>query len=73
MTKNITLSADQDLIERARARAREQHTSLNEAFREWLKHFVGEGDARTTYHRIMSDLAEVHAGRHFDRDELNER
>ena len=36
--KNITLSADEDLIERARQIARAQHKTLNAAFREWLAH-----------------------------------
>ena len=37
--KNITLSADEDLIERERLIARGQHRTLNEAFREWLAQF----------------------------------
>jgi hypothetical protein len=73
VAKNITLSADEELIERARARAREQHTSLNAEFRQWLSRFAGEGDARENYARIMAELEEVAAGGHFDRDELNER
>jgi hypothetical protein len=39
--KNITLSADEDLIERARLIARAQHKTLNAVFREWLAHFAG--------------------------------
>jgi predicted nucleic acid-binding protein len=38
--KNITLSADEDLIERARLIARRQHRTLSEAFREWLAQFA---------------------------------
>ena len=38
--KNITLSADEDLIERARQMARQQNRTLNDAFREWLREFV---------------------------------
>jgi hypothetical protein len=34
--KNITLSADEKLIEAARARAQAEQTSLNEQFRRWL-------------------------------------
>ena len=34
--KNITLSADEGLIEAARERARAEHTTLNEQFRLWL-------------------------------------
>ncbi|MDZ7728611.1 MAG: hypothetical protein U5Q44_10705 [Dehalococcoidia bacterium] len=34
--KNITLSADENLIEAARERARRENTTLNEQFRRWL-------------------------------------
>jgi hypothetical protein len=38
--KNITLSADEDMIERARLIAREQRRTLNDAFRDWLVQFI---------------------------------
>jgi len=38
--KNITLSADEKLIEAARARARAEHTTLNELFRQWLEAYA---------------------------------
>ncbi len=73
VTKNITLSADESLIERARERARQQSTSLNAVFRQWLRRYVGESDAHQTYARVMANLEDVSAGLHFDRDELNDR
>ena len=45
--KNLTLRADEDLIEKARAIARAQRRTLNAAFREWLTHFT----ARWAIHR----------------------
>ncbi len=71
--KNLTLSADEDLIERARAIARAQRRTLNAAFREWLVELTSrEGSARD-YDALMKKLSHVNAGRHFSRDELNER
>jgi predicted transcriptional regulator len=71
--KNVTLSADEDLIERARAIARAQRRTLNSAFREWLAEFTSrEGGARE-YRALMKSLRHVDAGRHFTRDEMNER
>jgi len=71
--KNITLSADDDLIERARSVARAQRKTLNTAFREWLVQFTAsEGDAQS-YDALMKNLSYVDAGRHFTRDEMNER
>ena len=73
MARNITLSADEALIERARARARQQRTSLNSVFRRWLESYAAERDARQSYQSLMDRLDEVHAGRSFTRDEMNER
>lgn len=73
MTRNITLSADETLIERARARAREQQTSLNAAFRRWLESYAAEQHARQGYEILMARLDEVRAGRSFTREEMNER
>ena len=73
--KNITLSADEGLIERARERARRDHSTLNEQFRVWLKQYArSEGDAERT-RRILDGLqARIHSGgRKFSRDEMNER
>jgi hypothetical protein len=39
--RNITLSADERLIEEAREKARQEHTTLNEQFRRWLADYVG--------------------------------
>ena len=40
LMKNITLSADEGLIEAARERARAEHTTLNEQFRLWLADYA---------------------------------
>ena len=40
--KNVTLSADNSLIEQARALARLRGTTLNEAFRGWLASYTSE-------------------------------
>ena len=71
--KNITLSADEDLIERARLIARGQRRTLNEAFREWLGHFTQSAGDAQGFDALMSRLQHVDAGRNFSRDELNER
>ena len=70
--RNITLSADADLIEQARLVARQQHRTLNAAFREWLAHFTASGNVRD-YDALMRRLRHVKAGCRFTRDEMNER
>jgi hypothetical protein len=71
--KNITLSADEDLIERARLIAREQRRTLNEAFREWLMQFTQSAGDAQGFDALMVRLRSVDAGRRFSREELNER
>lgn len=71
--KNITLSADEHLIELARNKARSQRTTLNAAFREWLIQFTEQQDRAKEYTDLMRRLRYVQPGRRFSRDELNER
>ena len=52
--KNITLSADEDLIEAAGQRAAAEHTTLKEQFRLWLKNYV-EHEQQVVSHEITSE------------------
>jgi hypothetical protein len=72
--KNITLSADEHLIEAARERARSQHSTLNEEFRRWLAHYAAADDGLHHYDAVMAQLrGRVRVGRKLSRDEMNER
>ena len=72
--KNITLSADEHLIERARQTARAEHKTLNAAFREWLEQYSARNGEIEEYDRLMQRLrGRVIAGRKFNREEMNER
>ena len=71
--KNITLSAEDELIEHARRVARSQRRTLNEAFREWLLQYTARSNGGRQLDSLMKRLGHVRPGRHFSRDELNER
>ena len=71
--KNITLSAEEHLIEQARLVARAQHKTLNAAFREWLEQFTAQAGNVQEYDALMRRLRHVSSGRRFTRDEMNER
>jgi hypothetical protein len=73
MLKNITLSAESDLIEKAREAARSRHTTLNEEFRKWLDQYVRQEDPAAGYGALMERLSYAEPGRSFTRDDLNER
>ena len=74
--RNITLSAADTLIDRAREKARLQGLSLNDEFRNWLASYVEEPSGQgavTRFRAAMQTLSHVDAGRVFNRDEMNER
>ena len=76
--KNITLSAEDSLIEAARAQARAEHTTLNDQFRLWLAEYVQRHQRVAV---AMSTIAELQGAligdgntkRKFSREEMNER
>ncbi len=72
--KNITLSADENLIEAARARARTEHTTLNEQFRRWLETYAQREARLQRYDEVLARVkGKVRVGRKLTRDEMNER
>lgn len=71
--KNITLSADESLIEAARERARSENTTLNEQFRLWLAAYA-RSQPMQRYEEVMAGLrGKLVVGRKLTRDEMNER
>jgi hypothetical protein len=72
MLKNITLSAEEELISKAREKARLEHQSLNQLFRKWLENFTGNEKQGEEYLRLMQEIDYAEA-RGFTREELNER
>ncbi|MBA4391260.1 MAG: hypothetical protein C0399_10020 [Syntrophus sp. (in: bacteria)] len=73
MLKNITLSADAELIRQARDKARQEKTTLNETFRLWLARYTKAGRNVTEYDSIMEKLNYAQPGRCFNREDMNER
>ncbi|MCY3713626.1 MAG: hypothetical protein F4Z29_11370 [Gemmatimonadetes bacterium] len=73
--KNITFSADENLIEAARRQAIAEHTTLNEQFRLWLKNYVRREHRAAEAMRVIRELqgSITTGGRKFSRDEMNER
>ncbi len=72
--KNITLSADESLIEAARARARAEQTTLNEQFRRWLAAYAQTRGRMDRYEEVMKGLCgKLTVGRKLSREPMNER
>ena len=73
--RNITLSADEALIDAARRRALANDSTLNAQFRSWLAEYVGRDrqafKAMDTVDRLSENLRT--GGRRFTRDEMNQR
>jgi len=73
IVRNITLSANEDLIDRARLRAAREKRTLNSAFREWLERYAGHAAGSTEYEQLMKRLRYVRSSRRYSRNEMNER
>ncbi len=71
--RNITFSANEDLIDQARILAGQQGRTLNDAFREWLAQYTQPCSDLRAFDELMERITYVNAGRHFTRDEMNER
>jgi len=71
--KNITLSADEGLLQQARRRAGAEHRTLNDIFRQWLDQYVSQSTASDTYDAVMKRLDHVSAGQKFSREQMHER
>ena len=72
--KNITLSADENLIKAARRRAASEHTTLNEQFRLWLLEYSQKQQQLREYDKAINELrGKLKVGRKLSRDEMNER
>ena len=74
--KNITLSAQDDLIDRARRIASNRNSSLNIMFREWLEG-LNNSQSQSTEEDRLKDLWKktgyARVGKKLSRDEMNER
>lgn len=72
--RNITLSADENLIEVARRRAAAQHTTLNAQFRLWLADYAGQETRAAQAMRTVREIqGRLRVGRKLTREEMNER
>ena len=71
--KNITLSAEEHLIEQARLVAQGRHTTLNNAFREWLQQYAVQAGGGAAVAALMRRLRHVKSSGPYTRDEMNER
>lgn len=74
MTKNITFSADEALIEAAREAAKAEGSTLNEQFRLWLEAYARKRQserAMEVVDRIRSQYQMT--GPKLTRDQMNER
>lgn len=72
MLKNVTLTAEEALLRKARTRASAEHKTLNALFREWIARYARQGVSSQEYRGMMRRLTHIRTGRRFSRDEMNE-
>ena len=73
--RNITLSADEALIQAARKRASAENTTLNGAFRRWLASYARRDRQAADAMALIDEISSYArtGGQTFSRDERNER
>ncbi len=72
--KNITFSADDRLIRRARERAAREGRTLNEEFRRWLADYSRQEEQLRRFDEVTEELrGKVRIGRKLSREEMNVR
>jgi hypothetical protein len=72
--RNITFSADEQLIEAAREQAAADNTTLNDQFRRWLEQYARRRQAARAMESVDRMRAYVRTGgRKFTREQMNER
>lgn len=74
MTRNVTFSVDEQLLEAAREAAKAEGSSLNEQFRLWLERYARQRQADRAL-AVMERMASRYqmTGEKLSRDELNAR
>ncbi len=78
MKKNITLSADEEVIGKVRNYAREHHTTLNQLVRDYFAALIRRIPNREALAGELDELVKQHAinseeGLKFDREEIHRR
>jgi hypothetical protein len=71
--RNITFSADEALIEKARILAQANGSTLNAEFRKWLQQYTSAKTRLEDFDLLMRNMRQVNAGGRSSRDELNQR
>lgn len=73
LVKNITFSADEELIDLAREVAKAERKTLNVAFREWLASYAARRGNLQQHRALMERLKHIDPGGPYTREEMNER
>ena len=73
MTKNITLTADETVIRKAREKAFKNKTTLNNEFSLWLEKYIEEKQSGKNFTEIMKKLDYARLKKKPSREEMNER
>jgi hypothetical protein len=71
--KNVTLSANEDVLRKAKNKAQNNNTTLNSLFRKWLDDYTRDRNLALELERFLIKTEYAEAGRGFTRDEFNER
>lgn len=70
--KNVTFSVDEQVLSKARKRAMNKGTTLNEEVRTWMQQYAIPITSER-FKEIMKQVSYVKTDRKYTREEMNER
>jgi hypothetical protein len=74
MTKEITISLEEELIESALRRACAEDTTIDDLFRRWLADYAQNQEVLQAFDALTQELrGKVRIGRKLTREEMNAR
>ena len=74
MTKEITITLEEELIDAAIKRARAEHTTIDDLVRRWLSDYAARQETLQKFDALTKELSgKVRIGRKPTREEMNER
>jgi hypothetical protein len=73
MLTNVTVSAENTLIKKAKEKAHKENKTLNSLFNEWLSRYIRDSNPADEYEEFMARAKYANPGKKFSREEMNAR
>lgn len=73
MSQRITFRANEELLRKAKERAKRENTTLSAEFGKWLDLYVATDRRQVDFEALMESLSYANSGGSFSREDSNRR